>query len=199
MAIPIDNPAVARLAMLSAKDTRKMVNTFHMTRGDGASLVVADLQNMANVLKAWWDGSYKAQVQGLNFLYEVTARKQDHADPLAYDLSFTNDFGTNTGTELPANCTIGVSWRTGLAGRKQRGRFYAVGVPEEDVGAGDAITSAAQAAFSVVAQDLITRVATAGLRLVIYHRATGLYNVITTAIIDALLDSQRRRLPGRGQ
>ncbi len=199
MAAIIDNPAVARIALVGAKDVREMINTFHMTRVDGAELGLADLPNMANTLKAWYDASYKPQIQGLNYTNLITVRKQSHADPLAYDLGYTNDFGTNTGTELPANDTIAVSWRTGKAGRAQRGRFYAMGVPEEDVGGGDTITSAAQIAFAVLAQDLLTRLAAAGLKLVIFHRLLGTYTPIISVIVDSLLDSQRRRLPGRGR
>jgi len=107
--------------------------------------------------------------------------------------------GITTGDPLPSNCADVISWRTGLSGRSNRGRTYTFGATD------------AQATGSIWTSGYTTLVGNLAASLVAYVGpltcpvTTAVASVkdlemkpITGYIIDSFVDSQRRRLPGRG-
>jgi hypothetical protein len=142
------------------------------------------------------------------------------ANGLSQDISFTqidvqNLGGVATGTAtlvisppqagsviqdgMPGNVAFCVSLRTALAGRRFRGRKYFSGLGEGDVTGNTLDTTAAGNILSGCGT-LLADLATNGTPLSVFS-PTGLTLVPVTSIssVDFFVDSQRRRLTGRGR
>jgi len=113
---------------------------------------------------------------------------------------------------LPNNVAVTVSFRTGLSGRFARGRNYVSGLSEDAVvlnTVDSAVLADIQAGYEAlqdVASDntstwvVVSRFSGVDGDGVPIPRVEGVTTPITAVIIvDSIIDSQRRRLPGRGQ
>jgi len=196
---PPNNPQVASVALITSRDGRLGVNNFHVTRTIPAALVDTDLPLIATAFHDWYTGNYKLDMNSTVGLDQIQVRKLDPGDPIAYDLSVAHETGTGPSPASPANVTAAVSWRTGLAGRKYRGRFFALGLPQAFVTAADLLTSVGQVHYALDGAALLLTLTNAGYQLVLFHRATNSWTKVITCIVDGIIDSQRRRLPGRGR
>lgn len=192
-----NNPTTARVALRVQRDVRDFINTFHFKRLDNAVLTAADLIVIANMVAAWWLNNYRVQMPTSIVGQDVTVTKQDPSDPLQYT-AYLASAGTNGSAILPADATAAISWRTGLAGRKHRGRFYAFSLYPNGVNGNDTMIGALIAAFTAVGQALLNQAATAGLKAVIFHSVDNTVTDVTSIIVDQLVDSMRTRLAGRG-
>jgi len=193
-----NNPAVARVVLTVQRDTRKFVNVFHMARSDGGVLGSADLLNMATVVAGWWSNNYRHSCTSLIVGESVVATKLDPADPLQETL-YINAPGDGSGADIePANVTGAISFRTGLAGRKYRGRFYHFMPSGDQITNSDTFTGALLSTFTALGNALLSQAATAALQVIIFHRVDDTFTKVNTTIMDQLVDSMRRRLAGRG-
>jgi hypothetical protein len=195
---PPNNPATGRVALTVDRDTRKYINTLHLARTDNATITAADLLNMANVVADWWQNSYRHAVKLQIVGEQVVATKQDPSDPLQTTVYINGPGDYASGGIQPGDVTAAVSWRTGLAGRKYRGRFYDFGVPSDASNTNDTMTGVYLALLTSVGQYLLNHLATAGLKAIVFHRSDNSYTSITSLIVDQLIDSMRNRLAGRG-
>lgn len=195
---PPNNPSVCRVAMVFSRDTRQFVNTFHIQRS--AVWTNAAMMAAAQIFSDWWNTSYK-NISWLGVsLTQVQVRLYDPTNPLAYDLTLTTPIPGSINTPpATANATLAASWRTGLAGRKHRGRFYTVGLTEANAADNDTVTSPYVLALGNAAVALLNALAAQTIGAVIFHRNTNTTTLIITTIIESLIDSQRRRLAGRGR
>jgi hypothetical protein len=107
------------------------------------------------------------------------------------------------GVTLPNNVTYAVSWRTGLRGRSFRGRTYAIGLAKGHVLESSIHPSAMP--DIAMAWHHFRSMAGEGWTFVVVSRfsgggprSIGVATPVYTFSIDPNLDSQRRRLPGRG-
>jgi len=192
-----NNPRVAKVAMLFQRDTRTFVNTFHVAKA--SALTASDLINIAGIFTSWWNTQYRGYSVPQVALKQVQVRKLDPSDPLAYDSDVLPPSpGTASGNPDVASATQTASFRTGLAGRKFRGRFYAVGLGETYTANDDSVTSPETTALSNAALAIIANVAAATFQLVVFHKIDNTFTPILTAIVENLVDSQRRRLANRG-
>jgi len=193
-----NNPAVARVALETLRDSRTFVNTFHIVRSDGAVLGVADLANINAVFADWWLNSYRLGVKSVIVGSRIVATKLDPAAPIQDTLSIAAPGSYASGTPLPADVSAAVSWRTGLAGRKFRGRFFDFGVPSDAANLNDTMTGSYITNLTAIGTYLLTHLATAGLKAVIFHRSANTYTAVAGLVVDQLIDSMRMRLAGRG-
>jgi len=192
-----NNPRVARVAMLFQRDTRTFVNTFHVVKP--TAMTAADLINIAGIFSSWWNASYRGYSSNAVALKQIQVRKYDPADPLAYDLDVSPpSAGSQVANPDTGATTQTASWRTGLAGRKYRGRFYAVGLPEVATNSDDSVISTETAQLSNAALSLIASVIAASFQLAVFHKSDNTFTQIATVIVENLIDSQRRRLANRG-
>lgn len=113
--------------------------------------------------------------------------------------------GALSSPPLPTGTTVTCSWRTGLAGRSYRGRTFHVGLTETQVDA-NALTEPARLALVDAYGQLILDSVALGARLSVCSRVSGgvlrptaILTAVTTGIVEAYIDSQRRRLTGRGR
>lgn len=192
-----DNPLVARVAMLFQRDTRTLVNTFHVV--NDVALTASDLINIAGIFSSWWTTQYRSYAASSIALKQIQVRKYDPDDPLAFDLDISPTVPGIVGTPADAaSVTQTASWRTGFAGRKFRGRIYAVGLPEQLVNLDDSITSPETATLASAASAIIANLVAAGFQLAVFHKLDNTFTPVVTAIVENLVDSQRRRLANRG-
>jgi len=200
MPIP-NNPLVAKVSMVGNRDTRQWVNTFHVAKTNGVPWNAGDLLTIATAFKAQWDGFWKPICGTIVDLDVIQVRKLDPSDPLALDYTTGLPSAGTLGTALEAaNVTLALSWRTGLAGRKFRGRFYFPSIADNQTTQDDRALSALVAAFNALLDNLWNAPVAAGpYELVVFHLVDSTFTAITSWVVDAILDSQRRRLPGRGR
>ena len=197
MPTPPNNPSVARVALRVQRDTRDFINTFHVRRGDAAALSAADLVAIGGVFADWWLNSYRLAVPNNIVGQDITVTKLDPSDPLQ-NTTFIAAPGTGGATAYPADVTAAVSWRTGLAGRKYRGRFYDFSIVQGNANQNDTMVGTLISALTAVGQYLLNHYTSAALKGVVFHRPTDTYTDISTVIVDQLVDSMRNRLAGRG-
>jgi len=140
-------------------------------------------------------------------LLRVVGQIIDAADGLvAISTASLPAAGSNSATNLPSNVTFCISKRTGLAGRSFRGRNYIPGIPEN-------VRSSPNSLLTTYVTSLVAAWETVNLAAVddgwvpvVVSRFSGgaprTVAVVTPATafiaVDNTLDSQRRRLPGRG-
>jgi hypothetical protein len=114
--------------------------------------------------------------------------------------------GSKGGLLLPNNVAYCVSFRTGLTGRSNRGRNYVPAISDADLNGPNHVTSTFRGQVVSGYQDLLPGGAiTVGNWAVAsrFHnklpRTVGVATPINAVLtVDDVLDSQRRRLPGRG-
>lgn len=114
--------------------------------------------------------------------------------------------GGTAAMSLPNNVAYCLTKRTGVRGRSFRGRMYLPGIPSTQVDAPSRLASSYVASIVAGAAGLLADMITGGFPPVVVswmnngaQRVTGVATPITSlAPSDNVLDSQRRRLPGRG-
>lgn len=123
----------------------------------------------------------------------------------AVDTSFAGEGGGASGATAPGGVTFALTFRTGHVGRAFRGRNYIPGIPEPAIDGNEVLTTFAEAlANSDIA--LAAAVTAAGFTWTVVSRnlnnaprPTPVALPITgVGYSDLSLDSQRRRLNGRG-
>jgi len=198
MAIP-NFPTVCHVTMVFQRDTRIFVNTFHLRRDAGWTLPF--VQQAAVDTISWWNLYYKAAIPAAVSLTAVQVRQYNPAGPIAYDQPVSPaSAGTRVGVAESANATLTMSWRTGFSGRTQRGRIYVPSLPEADVSTADTVGSVELGVLAAAAAQFIGPLWSNSVYPVIFHRAPAPgASTINSYILDNIVDSQRRRLPGRGR
>jgi|SRR5690242_1658735 len=196
---PPNNFRIARVTMVFNRDTRVFNNSWHVYRSVG--WVPADLVTIATAFYNWWTAAYKACVPTATLLTNIHVQVYDPTgSPWVYDRPVSPaENGTRAGTSEAANVTLATSLRAGLAGRAYRGRYYVPGVIEADVNPNDTAISGIVTTLAVAATNLIGPALPAGFTLVIFHRFDNLFSTIVSYVVENLIDSQRRRLAGRGR
>lgn len=201
--IPIAD--VAKIELIHTQDSQRVENVYHVHKSSGA-WDATTLTAMCAVFKGWFDASLKAQVSSGVSLVLIVAT--DQTSKTAPRVEYTTGLpiaGTNAGTVLPNNATCAISWRTALRGRSYRGRTYHIGLTQTQVTA-NTVGAGTLTALSTAYAALMTAVNTSGYQLVVASRFQdhlpllfGVATPITAITIDGSVDSQRRRLPGRGK
>lgn len=197
MPIP-NNPKVVKVAFVFSRDNRTFINTFHVADPDGWD--AASMHTLAVDMAGWWTLHYAGDMPAGVSLQQIQVRLLDPSNPLAED--YTTGLPVAGGTVAAmeaANVTSTLSWRTGLAGRKYRGRTYVPSIAETQTTQDDKLTGAMSTALSIIANAFITAVTSGNRVPVVFHAATNTFTQIVSYVIENILDSQRRRLPNRGR
>lgn len=168
----------------------------------------AALQDISGYLVTWRD-TYLKEIQGLHCLFrEVYAVSMT----TGFSPTFTNVVspevaGTYTGTPLPNNVTLAISFRTSGRGKSSRGRNYALGLTESSLSStlGQSVQTTYAADLVAAYNALFVGLPTDWTWVIISRsvngapRANALITPVQSVILtDLTIDSQRRRLPGRG-
>lgn len=201
--IPVENTAQVRMQFLYAG--QRCENVYHVE--NTGAWDVASLQDLGDAFIDWWDTELKAFMPATGSLEQVVLRDLTTEAGIAVERTTGLPLvGTNGSPQLPNNVTVAVKWSTGLAGRSFRGRTYHIGMPENSTV--DNTVSSGPLADLLAAYDALIGVPPAvnpDYSLVVvslFHanapRVAGVTTPILDSSIDPTIDSQRRRLPGRG-
>jgi hypothetical protein len=165
-----------------------------------------ELNQLGHDLVQWYRDAVRAQQSNEVFLNQIIIT--DLTTETGPQVVYTTDLpqqGDAAFSVMPSNVTVAISMRTGFRGRSNRGRSYWIGMVDENV-TGDLITTgfadALQAAWeALLTGDFLTH--NEALVIVSYcsggaWRLTGHTSAVKTIVVDRTLDSQRRRLLGRG-
>lgn len=171
------------------------------------------LQALAAVFGEWWIAELGPSMPIALTLNRILAR--DMTTEAAPSIEYTTDLpasGEQSVEALPNSVTLAVKWVTGLAGRSFRGRTYHIGMVDLSV-LGNVATSGFHDLLTAAYNQLINAIVTEnpdwGLVVASFFsgvdvdgnpipRSTAVLTPILTAVVNDIVDSQRRRLPGRG-
>jgi hypothetical protein len=172
------------------------------------------LSDLADAVGAWWRTEAKPLTSSRVEVREYVATSQvSSTAPQVSIAGSILDVGGNTPNAMPLGTTFVVSFRTDLRGRSFRGRNYIVGLTEDQVDGNSLEDGVAEqwrlayAALVGAADDIgwtwvvVSRFS--GVDPITHHpipRAAGVTTPITSiVVVDNFVDSQRRRLSGRGR
>jgi hypothetical protein len=201
--IPVENTVQVELRFIL--HGQKCENTLYFHNQDGVSIAAMD--QLADDINAWLVPTYMGMLPSSTSLAEVYIT--DLTTDTSPTVSNTDEAGAlgsyTTSPALPGNATVTVSFRTNGRGRGSRGRNYIVGLGEDSV-VGNTINPALKTAVENAYLALLPEISTGWQWCVVSRfldgapRAEGLVQMVTNVIVvDPYVDSQRRRLTGRGQ
>jgi len=208
--VPVPNTVLAELRM--SLDGQRVENTLYFRRG--FTPTVAEITALGNALITWWGAFVADYTNAAVTLEEVFLTDLTTAIASAVSVPATSGIiGTIGGDFIPANASLAVSFRTANRGRSFRGRNYIVGLSEDSVTGNTVdpdVVTLIELAYNQLLSSLpgtsgwtwsvVSRFSGIGLGGVPIPRTTGLATTITSVnVVDPIVDSQRRRLPGRGQ
>jgi hypothetical protein len=179
-------------------------NVFYVDRGEQAVQIAIDA--LGPVLVSWWDANMKAHTSRDVSLNSIKITDMSAADgPTLLYTSGLPLAGTYAGDALPSNVSLAVKLNSSYRGRNSTGRQFLVGIYNgiqegNLVGAGG--VALIKAAYEVLLDDLTTSgflLEVVSFVLSKVFRTTGLKSPVASISVDNVLDSQRRRLTGRGR
>jgi len=199
--IPVPN--VAEAVMVYSLDSQRVVNTLYFEFATPPD--VSDLNLLAAELETWQQGYQRGLVPNAVILNEVqcTDLTTESGPGIVYTTGLPAP-GVGGTVALPNNVTLAVTFLTELRGRSYRGRNYYIQLAESEVTANTVtalkiteITDMYEAlmdpgTISVPTWVVVSRYTDGA------PRTTGVATPITGVRVNPTIDSQRRRLPGRG-
>lgn len=201
--IPVPETAEARLTFSTPGGVAQNVYNFRKAGGWQTS----DLEALGLALKTWWSTELQLSCSNTVALESITLT--DIATETGKQLVYTDGLPLTGGAgqqALPPNVVACISWLTDYRGRSFRGRTYHVGLTV--VGVTTSFLTAAyrltlEAAYQALRDntytDPLVRLAIVSRCFDGFWRAIGVATEVTSHKVDLPLDSQRRRLAGRGQ
>lgn len=208
--VPVPNTVLAELRMLY--DSQKVENTLWFDLGAAPTATV--MEALAGGLLSWWTNFYAPLCQVGVQLREVCITDMSSATgPQIIEAATTGNFGLNTSPPKPSSAALTVSFRTAARGRSFRGRNYVVGLTQDSLNLNtvtDAFANACVTAYSALLPSgtaehpgvwvVASRFHGIGADKKPIPRTTGIATpIIAVSVVDKTVDSQRRRLPGRGK
>lgn len=204
--IPV--PDVAQVEMVALMAGQRTQWVIHYKRDVAGDYDVAHLADLAAALVAAING---ASVKGLFpatwSLIEVRAiAMESQFGPAVSASSGLPIVGTRAGAQLPNNVALVLTKRTSARGRSFRGRLYFGPLVEADVTDNTVTPAIVTSIIGNLGAVLLTVVgASFTHKLQVVSRFTnnvarseGIATPVTGWTSDGIIDSQRRRLPGRG-
>ncbi len=183
---------------------QRVVNVLNFLKG--STVTQADLEGLANALLTWWNTSVRPNTSSDAALQSIVTTDQSNQSAPSFTIQISPVApGGEPGGTVSNNVAVVVSLRTGFRGRSYRGRVYVPGirnthlVDQNHVYDAFAVALAAQyAALSTV------EAATTTTHVIVSRfankapRATAIMTEVTSYVTETTVDSQRRRLPLRG-
>lgn len=198
-------PNVAEVTMTFLADGQYLINKHHFVNTAGWD--EGSLNNLGTAVREWWSTEIRVGVPNTTSLVEIEVVDLTEGSNLGISVQTGLPLAGNSGeAALPNHVTLAIKKGTGLIGRSFRGRTYHIGLKEPDVTLNT--VNAGTVAFLRDAYDALREplgVAIPVDMCVLSEvedgapRAEGICTVVTGIGVDPVVDSQRRRLPGRGR
>jgi len=190
--------AQATIPFQHALVSREAVITFGVDVSDAGGDYVA----AADRIMEAWDDTFGAYIDSQCAQGPVRLRVgQDGGDPITVEGATVGATGAGN-NQLPSNCAVLVRKRTGLGGRRGRGRFYIPwGVAESGVDDAGMIDVTDHGSYNTLAALFHTNLELGppALPMVLLHDSSGIGTepsptVVTSLDVDRMIATQRRRL-----
>lgn len=202
--VPTENAVTA--AMRYLWDGQQVENTLSFYRATGWTETLQT--QLANILINWRTNQLREiQSSSLSMIecYVVDQTSED-APAITVTVPSGDQPGLAAASALPNNVTWTIQFRTAFRGRSGRGRNYALGLTEGMV-TGNALSIATANEYIGAYESLEADLEGVDAQHVIISKFTGkvprpngIVRLVTAyAYSDLVVDSQRRRLPGRGK
>lgn len=213
--IPAENTAQVRVNQ--TLHGQKITNTFYVTKN--AEWGTADLVALANLFISWWNDDLSDNLSVNLGLTSVSARSMQAEDAPGVEIAAPAlSVGLLPEQAATGNVAFVVKHVTGLTGRNRRGRSFVAGLTEVQV-EGNLVAALTRDTILVAFGELRDRLIAAGYVPVVASfydgtalvplgdgqivkrpvpRDAALLTPIEGYVADVELDSQRRRLTGRG-
>ena len=155
----------------------------------------------------WYNGSLAPlQPPACQLVLMRATIMEEENSPGVENAAFSTANGIHNSEPLPNSVTAAIRWVTGFRGRSYRGRTYHIGLTEDQV-QGNTITSETVTALQVAYGELMSLPVDVGPAVMcicsrVSHgveRTVGVATPVLNVVVDNVVDSQRRRLPGRGR
>lgn len=210
--VPVAN--CAAVDVIFDLDGQTVENTLYFTFPSTPSLL--ELQQLIDEVNSTIRGNIMPLLSSVLTLLRVIGTLIDVADGLTSVSTVSLPLAGGSASEsAPSNVAACISLRTNNSGRSFRGRNYIPGIPNDQVALNTMLTGFTNSISAGYAQ-LRTNVAGIGWTHVIVSRfsgftivggrkvptprVTGIATPVSAAFfVDETVDSQRRRLPGRGR
>lgn len=200
--IPIPNGIALTFYFTSASQNWQFSLTLRKSAGE---VEITDLQQATADGSAWWTSFLKPQLATSTSLTSIVASDQSVEGGNQYQAT-VNEAATGSGSAVPLNACVVISGRTAKRGRSYRGRSYLSGLRDAILGVSmNAISSAFASTLAGGFASLASTLDGHGLDHVIaskQHNGAPVNpaetNEVTAYVVDTNIDSQRRRLTGRG-
>jgi len=197
-------PGVVMAELVYSYQSQICENTLYFERLD--DWTPTNMTVLAEALAAWWEENIQANVTSALSLTSV--RVTDLSTQTSLGIEYIGELpesGGAAGDPLPNSVTAAVTFVTDIRGRSFRGRNYILGLLESQV-SGNFLSSGTVSFFTDAYTLLIDVAADADCTWVVLSRysdnaprVTAVATPITGVRMNQVVDSQRRRLPGRGQ
>lgn len=201
--IPVPNVVEAELIM--ELFGQRVENTLYFSRE--VEWEAAQMVELGEMLQVWWAAEYASQCSVEVLLVDVIITDLSSATAPSIGVPAPPDTnGEQDVPTMPGSVTLTVSFRTAQRGRSARGRNYYVGLVDSQVVAND-VSGATALAIATIYRTLLTEdYLPAGVTWVVVSRYTDnaprvegvSLPVLSVVVTDTAIDSQRRRLRGRG-
>lgn len=169
----------------------------------GGAITSGDLTAAAQAGVDWWNNTFKAGIRPGTTLRQVRA-VDETSQGAPVGIITVGNAGTSAGGDVPLNAALVVSQRTAKRGRSYRGRAYISGLADNLASEVD-FTSTVANLLATWFGTLKTNLVAAGFTMVVatkHHNGVIVtpaeLNDVTAFVVDTHVDSQRRRLFGRG-
>lgn len=200
--IPVPNVVLVEMVYRQLDEVTE--NTLYFQ--GNANWTIEDMSDLAESMKAWWIDNLEFVVnQGVALTAVRVTDLSTQFSPGIEDVNGLPNSGLAPSPAMPNNVTVTTTFLTGLRGRSYRGRNYFIGLSEAQV-VGNIVTAELQTAVLAAYNDLPTYAIANGAAHVVVSRysakqprVTGVATLVTGYKMEPTIDSQRRRLPGRGQ
>ena len=201
--------ATALVELVYQVGTTIQENTLYF-RHAATSWTPVELTTLGNEMAAWWEASIAplASIDVSLVRVDVTDLSEQFGSKVVIPLdpAVTGEASTD---RLPSNVSMAVTFTTGKRGRAFRGRNFVVGLVEGQVN-DDQVNGSAVSLYLAAYNALLvggssqptdaTWVVVSRVVNQVVQMPTALTNPVLAAVVaDDIVDSQRRRLPGRGR
>lgn len=199
---PVPNTVSAEFVHWNGESYSENVLHFKFTAQPG----IADMEDLASDLRAWYAAGPNMYKPANIFLSKIIVKdlSAQNAPGIEYTAGLPLPGQEGTYHSLPMNATCAVKVLTGMRGRSYRGRIYHIGLCQEQV-IGDKLSAPVMTNLTNAYASLLTAITSVDAAWVVVSRwsgglprATGITTQVTAVQIDQVVDSQRRRLMGRG-
>lgn len=200
----VPTPGVAKVALHGILVLEDIINTLWFASPDEWD--AAHLQVLADATFSWFTTHVLPFLAASFTALSSTATDQSTDGGVqATHIGAGTDVGGASGASAPANASLVVSFRTDRTGRSYRGRNYIAGIPMAQVNTPTTVLPAYQAGVMAAYAELSGTESAANCTHVVvskFHnkvaRPAGVPTTVMAYSADNRIDSQRRRLAGRG-